>query len=87
VLAGVAPGLSLGPQGLLLAVAANPLESGRILAILGASPGGGGLGPFGGYLVGRFGSSGAMALLAGALALWIVGPLLLARRSLSRRDV
>lgn len=86
LLAGVAPGLRLGPAGLLAAVVANPLEAARIWALL-ALEGGTALGPFGDYLVARFGASGTHGFLAGVMALWTVGPLLLARRVTARRDV
>jgi ABC-2 type transport system permease protein len=86
LLAGVAPGLRLGPAGLLAAVVANPLEAARIWALL-LLEGGTALGPFGDYLVARFGTAGTHGLLAGVMTVWTVGPLLLARRATARRDV
>ena len=41
----------------------------------------------GDYLVARFGATGTHGFLAGVMALWTVGPLLLARRVTARRDV
>lgn len=86
LLAGVAPGLRLGPGGLLAAVLLNPLEAARIWATL-LLDGSGALGPFGSYLTGRFGAAGAHGILASALLAWTVGPLLIARRVTARRDL
>lgn len=86
LLVGVTPGLRLGPPALLAAVLVNPLEAARVLAVLlldqGAS-----LGPFGAYLTRRFGAGGAVALLAGSVATWTAGPLLVARSVCRRRDI
>lgn len=87
VLVVVAPTVRLGPAGLLLAVLANPLEAARILALLVAAPGGAALGPFGTYLVDRFGVGGGSLLLAADLAAWTVVPLVLAAAVLRRQDV
>lgn len=86
-LAGLAPAVRLGPEGLLAAVLLNPLEAGRILALLAASAGGTALGPFGAFLLDRFGTAGATALLAGAIAAWTAAPLAIAARALGRRIV
>jgi len=86
-LAALAPSVHLGPQGLLAAIMLNPLEAGRILALLGTNFRGTALGPFGAYLVSTFGTVGAIGVLVGALAAWTVGPLLLARWALPRRDL
>jgi Cu-processing system permease protein len=86
LLVGVAPGLRLGPRGLLVAVVANPLESARILALLVLDERSA-LGPFGTYLLRSFGRGGAHLLLAGSLLAWIAGPVLLACRITRRRDV
>lgn len=86
LLAGVAPGLRLGPAGLLAAVLLNPLEAARIWATL-LLDGGDALGPFGAYLTSRFGAAGAHGVLASALLAWTVGPLWIARRVTVRRDV
>ena len=87
VLAAAAPAVRMGPAGLLIAVVFNPLEAGRILALLGSTPDGTALGPFGAYLVESFGSSGAAAILVGSLVFWTMSPLALARRVLSRGDL
>jgi ABC-type transport system involved in multi-copper enzyme maturation permease subunit len=86
LLAGVAPGLRLGPAGLLAAVIANPLEAARVLVLL-LLEGPGALGPFGAYLIDRFGRIGAVTLLAGIIAGWTLAPLALAAAATSRRDV
>lgn len=86
-LAGLGPAIRLGPQGLLIAVLLDPLEAGRILALLAAEPGGTALGPFGGYMLERFGSGGATLVLVGAIAAWTVLPLLVARHALRRRAI
>jgi ABC-type transport system involved in multi-copper enzyme maturation permease subunit len=86
-LAALAPSVHLGPQGLLAAIALNPLEAGRILALLGTNFRGTALGPFGAYLVSTFGTVGSVAVLVGALAVWTVGPLVLAGWALPRRDL
>jgi Cu-processing system permease protein len=84
-LAGLGPAVHLGPEGLLVAVLLNPLEAGRILALLAADPSGAALGPFGTYLVERFGTTGAGALLGSAIAVWTLIPLVGAGWSLRRR--
>lgn len=86
-LAALAPSLHIGPRGLLVVVLLNPLEAGRILALLGTNLQGTALGPFGAYLVTTFGSTGTIVLLVADLALWTVVPVLLARRALARRDL
>lgn len=86
-LAGLAPAVRLGPEGLLVAVLLNPLEAGRILALLAASADGTALGPFGAFLLDRFGAPGAAALLVGAIAAWTALPLAAAGRALARRVV
>jgi ABC-2 type transport system permease protein len=86
LLAGAAPGLRLGPAGLLGAVLINPLEAARIWAML-LLDGGAALGTFGDYLIARFGAVGTHVVLGGVMTAWIVGPLLLARRVTARRDI
>lgn len=83
-LAGLAPAVRLGPEGLLAAVLVNPLEAARILALLAASSGGTALGPFGAFLLDRFGAAGAAVLLVGAIGAWTALPLALAGRALRR---
>jgi Cu-processing system permease protein len=84
-LAGLGPAVQLGPEGLLVAVLLNPLEAGRILALLAANPSGAALGPFGTYMIERFGTTGSAVLLGSAIAAWTVIPLLVARSALRRR--
>jgi Cu-processing system permease protein len=84
-LAGLGPAVHLGSRGLLIAVLLNPLEAGRILALLGADPGAAALGPFGTYLLERFGTTGSTVLLGSAIAAWTLLPLLVARSALRRR--
>ena len=84
-LAGLGPAVRLGPGGLLIAVLLNPLEAARVLALLGVSPGGTALGPFGAYLLDRFGVTGSAVMLGASLAFWCVAPLVIARAALKRR--
>jgi Cu-processing system permease protein len=86
-LAALAPALQLGPTGLLVAILLNPLEAGRVLALLGTNLRGSALGPFGAYLVSTFGSGGAVAILVLALATWVLVPLQVARVVLPRKDL
>lgn len=86
-LAALAPSVHLGPAGLLAAILMNPLEAGRILALLGTNFRGTALGPFGAYLISRFGSFGTVALLVADFAAWTGIPLLFARWALARADL
>ncbi|MDH5224457.1 MAG: hypothetical protein OEW46_06780, partial [Actinomycetota bacterium] len=86
-LAALAPSVHMGPSGLLTAILINPLESGRILALLGTNFEGTALGPFGAYLITTFGRWGTVGLLVADLVAWTVGPLLLARWALPRKDL
>jgi ABC-type transport system involved in multi-copper enzyme maturation permease subunit len=86
-LAAIAPSVHLGPQGLLAAILLDPLEAGRILALLGTNFRGTALGPFGAYLVSIFGTAGAVGVLVIDLIAWTVLPLALARWVLPRRDL
>lgn len=86
LLAGVAPGLRLGPSGLLAAVLVNPIEAGRVLVLL-LLEGTAALGPFGAYLSDRLGRPGAITLLGSSLMAWTAGPLLLAVAVTRRRDI
>lgn len=86
-LAAVAPAVKMGPVGLLTAVVANPLEAGRVLALLAANPDGTALGPFGGYLIERFGAGGATTVLLSSLVFWILAPLGLARYIIGRGEL
>ena len=86
-LAALAPSVHLGPSGLLASILLNPLEAGRILALLGTNFQGTALGPFGAYLLNLFGKVGTVLVLSGDLLLWVAGPLLLARWAVSRKDL
>lgn len=86
-LVAIAPAIRMGPVGLLTAVLANPLEAGRVLALLGAGSDGTVLGPFHAYLVDTFGTAGAAGLLIASLAFWTIVPLGVARWVLTSRDL
>jgi ABC-type transport system involved in multi-copper enzyme maturation permease subunit len=86
-LAALAPSVHLGPAGLLATILLNPLEAGRILALLGSNFHGTALGPFGAYLIARFGAVGTVGLLVGALVAWTAVPLAFARWTLPRIDL
>ena len=86
-LVAIAPAIQMGPVGLLTAVLANPLEAGRVLALLGASPDGTVLGPFGAYLVEVLGAGQAAGVLVASLAFWTLAPLAVARWILTSRDM
>lgn len=86
LLAGVGPGLRLGPAGLLAAVVVNPLEAARLLGLM-LLDGATALGPFGAYLTDRFGGGGTVGLLAGTVTFWTIAPLGLAVWATHRRDV
>jgi len=86
-LAALAPSVHMGPLGLLGAILLNPLEAGRILALLGTNFQGTALGPFGAYLIATFGAVGTVILLVGDLVAWTVLPLLVARWALPRMDL
>jgi hypothetical protein len=72
---------------LLLAILANPLEAGRILALLGTNFEGTALGPFGAYLISSFGRWGAVGVLVLDLVAWTLLPLGVARWALPRKDL
>jgi ABC-type transport system involved in multi-copper enzyme maturation permease subunit len=86
-LAAIAPSIHLGPRALLAAILLNPLEAGRVLALLGTNLEGTALGPFGAYLISTFGPVGSVVLLSADLLLWVLVPLLAARWALPRRDL
>jgi len=86
-LAALAPSLHMGPGALLFSILVNPLEAGRILALLGTNFHGTALGPFGAYLLERFGKVGTVLVLSGDLLAWIALPLMVARRAMSRNDL
>jgi ABC-type transport system involved in multi-copper enzyme maturation permease subunit len=85
-LAGLAPALHLGPAGLLTGILANPVEAGRILALLGNDAGPSALGSFGGYLHEAFGVLTAVVLLTASLLTWTAGSLSVAVVAGRRRD-
>lgn len=85
LLAGLAPGLRLGPSGLLWAVMVNPLEAIRLLAMMILDSGS--LGPFGAYLMHRFGTGGGYLVLGAIVAVWTIVPMLVTGRALRRRDL
>lgn len=74
VLIGLVSGASLEGQTMLFAVLLNPVEIVRVLAIINLEPDLEVLGPFGSYLLERFGTGGATAVLSAALAVWVIGP-------------
>jgi Cu-processing system permease protein len=86
VLLGVGAFARVGEVALFAAVLANPLETGRVLALLLIDGTGAALGPAGDFITTRLGVVPAMALLAAILAAWIVVPLLLAGRVLAGKD-
>lgn len=85
-LAALAPSVRLGPLALLVAVWVDPLEAGRLLALLGTNLKGTALGPFGAYLTGSFGTWGAVGMLAASLVAWITLPTALACLAMRVRD-
>jgi ABC-type transport system involved in multi-copper enzyme maturation permease subunit len=80
------PALRLGPGGLLTGLLANPVESGRILALLGNDSSQSLLGPFAGYLHATFGGFTAAAVLCFSLVAWTAGGLSVAIVGASRRS-
>lgn len=86
VVATAAPALALGPRGLFATLLLNPLELGRLLALLSAGSDGAALGTFGLWLVGRFGGA-SIVVLATGLAVWTGVPLFVAGAALRGRDL
>jgi len=74
VLIGMVSSTSLSGAGLLAVVMLNPVEIVRILAIIHLEPDLQILGPFGSYLLEELGTTGATAVLSGALVAWVVLP-------------
>lgn len=87
VIVGLGVFLRLGEPAILTAILANPIGAGRVAALLLLDASGSVLGPLGMYLLDRLDREGALALLGGALAAWIVVPVGLASLALSRRDL
>lgn len=75
-----------GAKVLTAAMLLNPVEVGRILALLLLDPSLEVLGPVGGLLVTRFGTMGATGVLVAALASWVAAPFLLALVLFEDRD-
>lgn len=78
VLIGMVSNASLEGRGLLFGVMLNPVEIVRVLAIMHLEPDLEVLGPFGSYLLESLGVTAATLVLAGALAVWLAGPVALA---------
>lgn len=74
VLIGMVSSTSLSGAGLMAVVMLNPVEIVRILAIIHLEPDLQILGPFGSYLLEELGTTGATAVLSGALVAWVVLP-------------
>jgi Cu-processing system permease protein len=79
--------LRLGEVAILTAVAADPLTSGRLAALMLLDADSGALGPTGIYLLERLGRVGAVGALAAVCLAWTVIPLGIAARVLRGRDV
>jgi ABC-type transport system involved in multi-copper enzyme maturation permease subunit len=86
-IAALAPSIHLGPTWLLLTILLDPIECGRVLALLGTDLEGTALGPFGAYVLDRFGIVGSIGVLGGALVAWIVLPLAIAGIAIGRKDL
>jgi Cu-processing system permease protein len=76
-----------GEPALILAVLANPLESGRVASLLMIDARGAVLGPLGTFLLSRLEFAGTIALLLGSIAAWTALPLFAARALLKARDL
>jgi Cu-processing system permease protein len=76
----------VGVRTLTAALLLNPVEVGRILALLLLDPTLEMLGPVGGFLTARLGESLTAGVLTVTLAAWIVGPLVAALTLLEARD-
>ncbi len=77
----------IGELALIGAVLVNPLETGRVLALLALDPEGGALGPAGTFVLTRLGLLPAVGVLIATLLAWVAVPLALAARILARRDL
>lgn len=87
-LGAIALALTVSSSGstLLLAALANPVESARILAVVGLEPDLRVLGPMGAYLVNEIGTGTSVALLLAALGCWTILPLAIAARIFGTQD-
>ncbi|MFP5331990.1 MAG: ABC transporter permease subunit, partial [Acidimicrobiia bacterium] len=84
VVAAIAPS-AFGAGGLLGVALINPIESVRLLALLLIDTEA--LGPFGGYLLDRFGAAGSVGMLGTSVVFWVLAPMWLATLVFRRRDV
>lgn len=83
---GLAMTISSSGRALLLVVLGNPVEVGRILAVLSLEPDLQVLGPLGAYITEEVGVRTGTWLLIGALAVWTIAPMLVAIRAPNERD-
>lgn len=74
ILIGMVSEANLHGIGLLAALLLNPIEIVRVLAIIHLEPDLEILGPFGAFVLERFGVTAATGLLVGALAVWVIAP-------------
>lgn len=86
VVLGLGAFVRLGEAAILVAIAADPLTSGRLAALLLLDVEGGALGPVGMYLVSRLGGMAAVIALLVVIVVWVGGSLALASRIAARRD-
>jgi Cu-processing system permease protein len=78
ILIGMVSAADVEGRTLLFALMLNPVEIVRVLAIIHLEPDLQVLGPFGSYLLETTGTTGATAVLSGALAVWLVTPVAIA---------
>jgi Cu-processing system permease protein len=81
---GLAIARELPPRSLFLVAILNPLEEARVLGTMLLSDRLDLFGPAGLYAMDTFGKAGTALVLAGALALWTVAPLVLGARSFQK---
>jgi ABC-type transport system involved in multi-copper enzyme maturation permease subunit len=77
----------LGATGLVMATVANPLQAGRILALLAFDASATILGPVGAFLVDSAGRGLAALFLTGVMVAWTVATIWLGAAFLRRRDL
>ncbi len=87
-LGAISMALALTPSGrtLFLAVAANPVEAVRILAVMSIEPDMDVLGPLGAYVSDTLGRTGAIAFLSAAIAMWALIPVAVAAWLFGQQD-
>lgn len=83
---GLALAVSSSGRSLLLVVLGNPVESVRILAIMSLEPDLTVLGPLGSYVTNEVGRGAGVAVLSGALAVWVLAPLAATLHFAGKRD-